>query len=76
MLTGGLRRALKDSVAVLTITLVIAMVTGIRMKKTVADPVNAIAKAAKVYVQDRKGGAGRSDHFASLGIRTGTNWRT
>ena len=44
-----------------------------RMKKTVANPINAIGNAALAYVQDKKNGMPRSDHFSSLNIRTGVN---
>ncbi len=63
--------ALKIVEVVLVLTLLIAFLVGLRMKKTVADPINAIADTATVYVQDRKNGIDRSDHFSSLNIHTG-----
>ena len=69
--TDIVQYALKVSAAVLTLTLMIALFVGNLMKKMVADPINAIARTAMTYVQDRKNGVARSDHFSSLGIRTG-----
>ena len=63
--------ALKVSAVGLALTLLIALFVGIRMKKMVATPINSIANAAATYVQDRKNGIERSDHFSSLSIRTG-----
>lgn len=63
--------ALKVSVVVLALTLLIAYLVGMLMKRTVADPINAIAKAARTYVRDRKNNTDRADHFSSLNIRTG-----
>ena len=63
--------AVRVSIVVLALTLLIASVVGWHMKKTVAGPVNAIAETATVYVQDRKNGVARSDHFSSIGIHTG-----
>ena len=71
VVTEIIQYALKISAVVLALTLLIAYLVGMRMKKTVADPINDIAKAATTYVQDRKNGADRTDHFSSLGIRTG-----
>ena len=63
--------AVKVSVVVLALTMLIAFIVGMRMKRTVADPINAIANAAKNYISDKKNGIDRSDHFSSLNIRTG-----
>ena len=63
--------ALKVSAVVLALTLLIDFLIAMRMKKTVADPINAIANTAMAYVQDRKNGVDQRDHFSSLGIRTG-----
>ena len=59
------------SAVVLALTLLIACLIGFSMKKTVADPINAIAKTAMTYVQDKKNGIDSSGHFSSLGIHTG-----
>ena len=63
--------ALYVSAVVLTLTLLFAFIAGRHMKRTVADPVNAIADAAAAYVRDKKNGVARSDHFSSIGIQTG-----
>ena len=59
------------SSVVLALTLLFAFIAGRHMKRTVADPVNAIADAAAAYVRDKKNGIARPDHFSSIGIQTG-----
>lgn len=63
--------AVQVSAVVLALTLLIAFLVGMRMKKTLADPINAIANTAMTYVQDKKNGVDRTDHFSSLKIQTG-----
>ncbi len=63
--------ALYVSGVVLALTFLFAFIAGRHMKRTVADPVNAIADAAAAYVRDKKNGVARSDHFSSIGIQTG-----
>ena len=41
------------------------------MERTTVKPINAIAKAAQSYVEDRRSGNARMEHFSSLPIRTG-----
>ena len=41
------------------------------MERTTVRPINAIAKAAQSYVEDRRSGSTRMEHFSSLPIRTG-----
>ena len=41
------------------------------MERTTVKPINAIATAAQNYVEDRKSGNTRMEHFSSLHIRTG-----
>ena len=41
------------------------------MERTTIKPINAIAKAAQSYVEDRRSGNTRMEHFSSLPIRTG-----
>ena len=69
--TRLLRFANRVATVILASTLLISLLVGLRMKKTVADPINAIADTATTYVQDRKNGVDRSDHFSSLNIHTG-----
>lgn len=63
--------AIKVCSVVLALTLFISFFIGWRIKKAIADPINEIANTATVYVRDRKNGVNRSDHFSSLGIKTG-----
>ena len=42
-----------------------------RMKQTVVEPINAIAKAAQKYVEDKRAGINAANHFAGLDIHTG-----
>ena len=71
VITKMAQYALQISLALLAATSLIAWLVSRRMKKTVVEPIEAIAKAAVGYVQDRQNGSPVSDHFASLGIRTG-----
>lgn len=41
------------------------------MKKTLVKPINDIAEAAHTYTKDKQAGAGVTDHFRNLDIRTG-----
>ena len=41
------------------------------MERTTVRPINAIAKAAQSYVEDRRSGSTCKEHFSSLPIRTG-----
>ena len=41
------------------------------MERTTVRPINAIAKAAQSYVEDRRSGNTRMEHFSALPIRTG-----
>ena len=41
------------------------------MERTTVKPINAIAKAAQSYVEDRRSGNTCAEHFSSLPIRTG-----
>ena len=63
--------SLRFTLAILLITAVIAVIYSRRMKKGLVDPVNSIASAAQRYLTDKKAGAGETDHFASLNIRSG-----
>ena len=63
--------ALQIGVALLAATVLIAWLMARRMKRSVAEPIDAIAGAAVAYVQDKQSGADNSDHFSSLGIHTG-----
>lgn len=71
VITEIIQYALNVSAVVLALTLLISLLVGIHIKKTVADPINAIAGSALSYVQDRRNGVNRSSHFSSLRIKTG-----
>lgn len=62
--------ALQLIVAMLLITAMIAVLMARRMKKRVADPINAVSAAALRYSEDKKAGVSRTDHFSGLDIRT------
>ncbi len=62
---------LQIAVVILVLTAVITMILTRRMRKSVIEPVNAIADAAKEYVNDKRGGITDKDHFQTLNIRTG-----
>ena len=57
--------------AIVLLTALIAWVLTKDMKRSVSDPINAIARAAEAYTEDRKSGAEQKEHFSSLNIRTG-----
>ena len=57
--------------AIVLLTALIAWVLTKDMKRSVSDPINAIARAAEAYTEDRKSGAAVTDRFSSLNIRTG-----
>lgn len=44
---------------------------GKRMKKSIVNPINKIAKAARSYVKDRASGNAGTDHFSSTVVHTG-----
>ncbi len=59
------------AVSMFVIVNIVALVTALRMKKKLVDPLNSIAEAASGYVKDRKSGIDTTDHFSKLNIRTG-----
>ena len=63
--------ALQLLVAMLGLAILIAWFLTLAMKKTLVKPINDIAEAALAYVQDRRAGVLRSDHFSSLDVHTG-----
>ena len=63
--------ALQLLVSMLGLTVLIAWFMTAAMKKTLVKPINDIAEAALGYVQDRRAGILRSDHFAHLDVHTG-----
>lgn len=59
------------SAAVVLLTALIAWVYTRRMKKSIVTPINAIARAAEAYTEDRRTGNPAADHFSALDIHTG-----
>ena len=71
LLSGARSFMLEISLALLLLTTFIAWFSYTRIKKTLSQPINAIAEAAQAYSRDKKAGVSRTDHFSSLSIRTG-----
>ena len=57
--------------ATIAVTAFIGFIITRLMERTTVRPINAIAKAAQSYVEDRRSGSTRMEHFSSLPIRTG-----
>ena len=57
--------------ATIAVTAFIGFIITRLMERTTVKPINAIAKAAQRYVEDRRSGNTRMEHFSSLPIRTG-----
>ena len=57
--------------AVFFLTAGIALYLTHRMNRTLVEPINSIARAARSFVKDRKEGIDNKEHFASLDIQTG-----
>ena len=57
--------------ATFAVTAFIGFIIARLMERTTVKPINAIAKAAQCYVEDRRAGNARIEHFSSLHIRTG-----
>ena len=59
------------TIILLVTTILLAVILVRHMTRTLVNPINGIAKAAREYVQDKKQGINRPDRFANLQIRTG-----
>ena len=68
----GMRAFLLEYVIALAvlITLIGGLITR-RMKRTLVQPINEIAEAARSYASDRRAGTAGNNHFAALNIHTG-----
>ena len=62
--------ALKISLALLAITLIVAWFLTRHMKRSVVTPINDIADAAVAYVKDKQAGKEETNHFGRLEINT------
>ena len=58
-------------IATIAVTAFMGFIIARLMERTTVKPINAIATAAQNYVEDRKSGNTRMEHFSSLHIRTG-----
>ena len=63
--------AAKVGLGVLIVTVLTVLFIRRRIKKTVAEPIDAIADAALAYVKGKKEGAEGAEYFSSLNIKTG-----
>lgn len=57
--------------ATIAVTAFMGFIIARLMERTTVKPINAIAKAAQSYVEDRRSGNTSRGHFSSLPIRTG-----
>ena len=68
---AGMRAfTLQFTVALLLLTLVVAVIQTRRMQRAVVRPINAIAEAASIYARDKRSGNASGGHFARLNIHT------
>ena len=58
-------------IATIAVTAFMGFIIARLMERTTVKPINAIATAAQSYVEDRRSGDTRMEHFSSLHIRTG-----
>ena len=70
LVTGIRTFALQFSILQLALTALIAFLLTRRMRRTVVEPVNAIADAARGYAEDKRSGKSEK-HFSYLNIHTG-----
>ena len=71
LIAGVKSFAIGLSAAVVLVTALITWAFIRRMKKSIVQPINAIAGAAEAYTADRKAGNPASGHFSALNIHTG-----
>lgn len=71
LISGVKSFAVGLSAAVILLTTVFAWAYSWRMKKSIVNPINAIAEAAGAYMDDRRTGNPVADHFSALNIHTG-----
>ena len=70
LLQGVADFAVKVSLGILIVTVLAVLFIRRHIKKTVAEPIDAITNAAVAYVKEKKEGA-EGEHFSHLNIRTG-----
>ena len=71
LMNGAKKFIIRYALALLAVVIFLGLLMSRRMKRTLVEPINRIAGAAKEYVKDRKVGFTGSDHFSSLEIQTG-----
>ena len=70
--TDGMKSfVLQYSLAMFLLVNLLSILTALRMKKKLAEPINRIAQAAQNYLDDKKKGAAAAEHFSKLNISTG-----
>lgn len=62
--------AITTAIALVVLTLIISTLMAKYMRKTVAEPINAITDAAVAYADDKQAGVQNTDHFAKLEIHS------
>ena len=62
---------LQYTLALIVVMLVVGFLLTGHMKRTLVNPINKIADAAQMYVNDRKNGELTGNHFSDLKINTG-----
>ena len=71
LLSGMRSFAARFAMVTILIMLLLGWIMSRRMNRTLVNPINRIAQAAREYVKDRREGSSRTDHFSSLNIETG-----
>ena len=71
LMSGARRFVVSYALALFIVVLFLGWIMSRRMNRTLVEPINRIAGAAKAYVKDRREGFTGNDHFSSLQIRTG-----
>ena len=70
--TDGMKSfVLQYSLAMFLLVNLLSILTALRMKKKLAEPINRIAQAAQNYLDDKKNGVAAVEHFSKLNISTG-----
>ena len=62
---------IRFSVTLLVVTALLSLLSLMRFRRALVEPVNAIAEAAQQYLEDKRNGVEAAEHFSRLNIRTG-----
>ena len=71
IVTGMARFAVQLFIALVLITVIIALFQTRRIKKRLVEPINMIAEASEKFISDRDGSEKRESFFSGLDIHTG-----